>query len=208
MVLTCHPHQYRFIRIGFDTPNMRSKTPKRTIPKVGPWPCACDGHRVHRRHFAGMVPEKGAVIRSPLAVTVGHGLTGPPCPVGESVPCSSGLLLPRLRMTGRKRCPFWMDSLTRTPVWGVRFPGSYNRQGLPRRSCSHACCGHGMEMFTRSPVRTRSPLLTLAHPPWGVPLAAVVAVACFLNRRGPVLRLCDAHPATVRGRTPRDVSGK
>ena len=98
--------------------------------------------------------------------------------------------------------------LTRPPVWGGRFPGSYNRQGLPRWSCSHACCGHGMEMFTRSPVRTRSPLLTLALPPWWVPLAAGVAVACFLNRRVPVLRWCGAHPATVRGRTPRDVSGK
>ena len=46
------------------------------------------------------------MIRSPLAVTVGHGLTGPPCPVGESVPCSSGLLIPWLRMTGHKRRPF------------------------------------------------------------------------------------------------------
>ena len=147
-------------------------------------------------------------MRSPLAFTVGHGLTGPPCPVGDSVSCSSGLLIPWLRMTGHKRRPFWMDSLTRPPVWGGRFPGSYNRQGLHHRSCSHACCGHGMEMFTRSSVRTHPFSYSPRRPPWRASLLWLSFLAGLSERRVPVLRWCGAHPATVRGRTPRDVSGK
>ena len=141
------------------------------------------------------------MIRSPLAITVGHGLTGPPCPVGESVPCSSGLLIPRLRMTGRKRRPHFRWTTNPAPFRVVVFRVHSNRQGLPRRSCSHACCGHGMEMFTRSAVLTRSLLLTLARPPWWAPLAAVVAVACFLGAgfwrfagARPILLRCEVVP--------------
>ena len=137
-------------------------------------------------------------MRSPLAVTVGHGLTGPPCSVGESVPCSSGLLIPRLRMTGRKRCPFWMDSLTRPPFWGGRFPGSYNRQGLPRRSCSHACCGHGMEMFTRSAVLTYPFSYSPMRPPWGTSLRWLSFLAGVSESQGsgaPLVRCPSCYGA-------------
>ena len=120
------------------------------------------------------------VIRSPLAFTVGHGLTGPPCPVGESVPYSSGLLIPWLRMTGHKRRPFWMDSLTRPPGWGGRFPGSYNRQGFHHWSCSHACCGqrHGnVHTFGRSYS------VAVAHfgPPTVVGSAGLWCCGCLLS---------------------------
>jgi hypothetical protein len=187
---------------------MRSKTPKRTIPKVGPWPCTCDGHRIHWRHFAGMAPEKGAVIRSPLAITVGHGLTGPPCPVGESVPCSSGLLIPRLRMTGRKRRPFWMDSLTRPP-FGWSFSGFIL---IDRGSITgHAHTLAVVMAWKCSHVHPFLLIRSVTHqgaPRGGHRCFGFLSWLDFLNRRVPVLRWCGAHPATVRGRTPRDVSGK
>ena len=63
------------------------------------------------------------MIRSPLAVTVGHGLTGPPCSVGESVPCSSGLLIPWLRMTGHKRRPHAFGGPLTRPPFGWSFSG-------------------------------------------------------------------------------------
>ena len=195
---------------------MRSKTPKRTISKVGPWPCACDGHRIHWRFSAGMAPEKGAVIRSPLAITVGHGLTGPPCPVGESVPCSSGLLIPWLRMTGHKRRPFirgrtaliLKESKNPAPFRVVVFRVHTIDRGY---LAGHARTIAVVMAWKCSHVRPFLLIRLVTHqcaPRGGHRYFGFLSWLEFLNRRVPVLRLCDAHPATVRGRTPRDVSGK
>ena len=139
------------------------------------------------------------------------------------MPYSSGLLTPRLYMAGRIGCPLYSRTHSPGAPFGYSdFPGAYNRQGLPLRSCSRDCCVHCMECSHVRPFllgRCRFVLLTQPQAasgmacPWFPPpvggfrwvLVLLVSFSRLLSvhrvRRGagalPILLRCGVvRPAT------------
>jgi hypothetical protein len=92
-----------------------------------------------------------------------------------------------------------LDGLTNpAPFRVVVFRVHSNRQGLHHRSCSHACCGHGMEMFTRSSVLTYPFSYSPRRPPWGTSLLWLSFLAGFSESQGsgaPLVRCPSCYGA-------------